>query len=82
MHSGAVQWRVACECLPGVAEERSTQPWERMHSQDSERNLEYFISEDRIRADLDVDDLEQRHEQAQGSLVCCTVCGRLKEVQG
>lgn len=82
MHSGARQWRVDCECEPTVAEARDHQPWQRMHSQVSQRNAEYFISEDRIREDLTEQELRRRHEQCDGSLVVCNVCGRIKEVTG
>jgi hypothetical protein len=53
-----------------------------MHSQVSERNAEYFISEDRLKSDLDEYDLRCRLEQADGTLVVCNVCGSLKEVDG
>ncbi|KAA9399692.1 hypothetical protein [Haloarcula sp. CBA1129] len=80
--SGARQWRVECDCIPEVAEARDTQHWERMHSQVSKANAGHFVSENRLAADLDEDELRQRHEQAHGALVVCNVCGKLKEVAG
>ncbi len=73
-HSGARQWRVSCDCADQKVDGK------RMHSQVSKRNAEYFIIEDRLAADLDEDELVQRHEQADGALVACNVCGSLKEV--
>lgn len=80
--SGARQWRHPCDCAPEVAEERDSQPWERMHSQVSQANAEYFIAEDRLAADLDEQELRKRHRQADGKLIVCNVCGRIKEVAG
>lgn len=79
-HSGARQWRVDCDCVPEVAEERRIQPWERMHSEVSRSNASYFIEEDRLDEDLSEDDLLDRLKAADGTLVCCNVCGDLKEV--
>lgn len=54
-----------------------------MHSQVSVANAEYFIDEDRLRRDdLDAAGLEAMVEDTDGSIICCNVCGRLKEVQG
>lgn len=53
-----------------------------MHSQVSVANAEYFIDEDRLRRDdLDAAGLEAMVEDTDGSIICCNVCGRLKEVE-
>lgn len=80
-HSGARQWRVECECRPELAEARDTQEWERMHSQVSQANAKFFISEDRLRDDdWTPGQLKQRVQESDGTIVVCNVCGRLKEV--
>ncbi|MDG5778946.1 hypothetical protein VB773_01370 [Haloarculaceae archaeon H-GB2-1] len=79
-HSGARQWRVDCECVPEVAEQRDSQKWQRMHSQVSKRNATYFISEDRLAEDISESELRERLERIDGALVACNVCGSLKRV--
>jgi len=49
-HSGARQWRHPCQCLEGRRTPGSTKE-HRMHSQVSQANAEYFISEGRLRRD-------------------------------
>lgn len=73
-HSGARQWRVKCECGLEDAEHL------RMHSQVSQANLSYFITEDRLAADLTESELRSRYEEADGTLIVCNECGDLKEV--
>lgn len=80
MHSGARQWRADCDCAPDVAAERRTQKWERMHSQVSKANAKYFVSENRIDKDISQGELRQRVNQADGTVLVCNVCGKLKEV--
>lgn len=80
MHSGARQWRADCDCAPDVAAERRTQKWERMHSQVSKANAKHFISEGRIDKDISQEGLRQRVNQADGTVLVCNVCGKLKEV--
>lgn len=80
MHSGARQHRAECDCLPEVAEERHSQPWVRMHSQVSKANHEFFISEGRVDDSLTAEDLLERWEEADGTLIVCNVCGSIKEV--
>jgi len=79
-HSGARQWRHYFECLEGNRSPGSDKE-HRMHSQVSQRNASYFISEDRLaRDDLDAGDLEQMVRETDGSIIACNRCGRLKEV--
>ncbi|MDS0280648.1 hypothetical protein [Haloarcula onubensis] len=73
-HSGARQWRVSCPCAAEKVDGK------RMHSQVSKANAEYFVTEDRLAADLDEEELRERHDRADGALVACNVCGKLKEV--
>jgi len=74
-HSGARQWRVACEDCGNPVSDRK-----RMHSQVSKSNLSFFISEDRVDDDIDEDDLRGRLERADGALVVCNNCGTIREV--
>jgi hypothetical protein len=80
VHSGARQWRHDCECAPDVAAERTHQEWERMHSQVSEANAEYFVSEERLEGELDAEDLREMVRETEGTMLACNVCGRIKEV--
>jgi len=80
LHSGARQWRHDCECAPDVAAERTTQEWERMHSQVSEANAEYFVTEERLEGKIDAEDLRKIVRETEGSILACNVCGRIKEV--
>lgn len=80
--SGARQWRHDCDCLPEVAEERHSQEWERMHSEISQRNLEYFVEENRVGDGVDVEDLERIYQQADGHVLVCNVCGTIRVVDG
>jgi len=73
MHSGARQYRHGCECADS---DRQI-----MHSEVSQANAEFFISENRLRnADLDEDDLRDILEGTSGSIIVCNPCGRIKEV--
>ncbi len=81
--SGARQWRYECECLPEVADARHSQKWERMHSEVSSRNLEYFIDEGRVGDALDVEGLRWIYEEAGDShVIVCNCCGIIKVVDG
>lgn len=72
--SGARQWHVPCpECGP---EKISTDL--RMHSEVSGSNLKFFISEGRV--DVSRDELRERYEAADGTLVVCNNCGHIQEV--
>lgn len=52
-----------------------------MHSQVSQANASYFISEDRLaRDDLDAGDLEEMVRETDGNIIVCNQCGALKEV--
>jgi len=51
-----------------------------MHSQVSRTNATYFIQEERLDEDLSEDELLERLEEGDGTLVCCNSCGDLKEV--
>lgn len=54
-----------------------------MHSQVSKSNLSFFISEDRVDADVDEDDLRSRLDRADRrdeALVVCNNCGTIREV--
>ena len=79
-HSGARQWRHDCECAPDVAAERTDQEWERMHSEVSEANAEYFVNEERSEAELDAEGLRDIFRETEGSIIACNVWGRLKEL--
>ena len=59
VHSGARQWRYHCQCASEVADKRTTQEWQRMHSLVSEANAEYFVSEGRLEGKLDAEDLRE-----------------------
>ena len=80
VHSGARQWRYHCQCASEVAPERSTQEWERMHSEVSEANAEYFVNEERSEAELDAEGLRDIVRETEGSIIACNVWGRLKEL--
>ena len=81
-HSGARQWRYDCDCNPEVAEARHSQEWQRMHSQVSRANAEYFITEDRLKCDINESELRRRVKNADGTPIVCNACGKLKEVSG
>jgi rubrerythrin len=51
-----------------------------MHSQVSKANAKYFVSENRIDKDISQGELRQRVNQADGTVLVCNVCGKLKEV--
>jgi hypothetical protein len=80
MYSGARQWRHDCDCAPEVAAERTSQKWERMHSQISKANVGYFTKENRVDEDINHLELRRRHSKVEGTLIVCNVCGDIKEV--
>jgi hypothetical protein len=51
-----------------------------MHSQVSESNLTFFISEGRVDDHIDEDDLRTRFDRTDGTLIACNSCGTLREV--
>lgn len=81
IHSGARQWRYDCTCSPEVAEARHSQEWQRMHSEVSRANAEYFVSEDRVDGDVEEADLVEL-VQEYAHVIVCNVCGDLKTLEG
>lgn len=77
IRSGATQWRHDCTC----AEARQSQPWERMHSEVSRANAQYFVEGDRVGdavTEADLYDFLDRHDHA----IVCNVCGTIKGLGG
>lgn len=74
-HSGARQWRVACSTCGKPEVEHL-----RMHSQVSQANAEYFISENRVGENVTEDQLRAMHDRADGALVVCNNCNTIREV--
>lgn len=77
--SGATQWRLDCLCAPAVAEQRHTQPWERMHSEVSYNNRRFFIDERRVPVSVSKSDLKDLLDQHE-TVVVCNVCGSVKAI--
>lgn len=75
------QWRHECPCAETVARERRPQPWMRMHSEVTVATADYFASGDRLHGDLDAAELAQLVRDAAGTVICCNVCGRLRQVE-
>lgn len=77
VRSGATQWRHDCDCHPDLAEARDSQHWERIHSEVSKANAEFFIKESRVDDDVfeaDLRDLVDEHEH----VLVCNLCSSIK----